>query len=106
MTPFIGNTKTSDKGIAIYFTWYIVTTWTDAIQQKPKEDKQMTNKTALVAFIEKKHDIDNALNRLKSLSESHFNANPESINWSDVAELGRIASMLKELTDVAFNEGE
>ena len=36
----------------------------------------------------------------------NFETNPEEINWGHVGTLGRYASLLKQITDMAFNEGE
>ena len=61
---------------------------------------------ALAAFIGRKAEIDTALERLKTLSDEHFNADPESINWGHVGELTCYAEMLNRITDTAFREGE
>lgn len=44
--------------------------------------------------------------RLKALSDNHFNAIPDEINWGDVAKLEHYASLLTRITDSAFFEGE
>ena len=49
------------------------------------------------AFITAKTMIDNEIARLQKLSDDHFNANPEVINWTDVAELNRILDALKKV---------
>ncbi len=46
------------------------------------------------------------LARLQALSEDHFNAHPDEVNWSDVADLERYAELLERITDCAFHEGE
>ena len=65
------------------------------------------NKTdALDAFIAKKAEIDEMLTRLQALSDNHFEAHPDEINWGDVGTLEHYASLLKRITDSAFCEGE
>ena len=49
------------------------------------------------AFITAKTMIDNEIARLQELSDDHFNANPEAINWTDVAELNRVLDALKKV---------
>ena len=61
---------------------------------------------ALNAFIGKKAEIDDMLARLASLSDEHFNAHPDGINWAHVGTLEHYASRLKDITDAAFGEGE
>jgi hypothetical protein len=61
---------------------------------------------ALNAFIAAKTDIDAMLARLKALSDDHFDAHPNEINWGDVGTLNHYASLLRQITDSAFKEGE
>ena len=61
---------------------------------------------ALAAFIEKKAEIDTMLVRLQRLSDDHFDAHPDEINWGHVGTLEHYASLLKRITDSAFGEGE
>lgn len=61
---------------------------------------------ALRAFTAKKAEIDAMLARLQGLSDAHFKAQPDEINWGDVGTLGHYASLLKRITGSAFNEGE
>ena len=65
-----------------------------------------TNDKALAAFVAAKVEIDARLERLKGLSDDHFHANPDEIHWGDVGDLQRYASLLREMTDIAFSEGE
>lgn len=46
---------------------------------------------ALSAFIGKKAEIDEMLARLTSLSDDHFNAHPDEINWGHVGTLEHYA---------------
>jgi hypothetical protein len=72
-----------------------------------KKDHAMTNaRTAIDAFISAKLEIDNMLERLRALSENHFNGNPEQINWADVGTLDHYRAKLREICDSAFHEGE
>lgn len=61
---------------------------------------------ALAAFIGKKVEIDAMLARLQRLSDDHFNAHPDEINWGHVGTLEHYSSLLKRITDSAFGEGE
>jgi len=61
---------------------------------------------ALAAFVGKKTEIDEMLARLQALSDDHFNAHPDEINWGHVGTLEDYASLLKRITDSAFGEGE
>lgn len=64
------------------------------------------NDKALNAFIAAKAEIDAQLARLKALSDEHFNAQPDEIHWGHVGDLQRYASVLRQITDAAFREGE
>ena len=61
---------------------------------------------ALNAFIAAKTDIDAMLARLTALSNDHFETNPDEINWGHVGTLTHYASLLRQITDSAFKEGE
>lgn len=37
------------------------------------------------------------LENLQKLAEDHFGRDPNTINWSDVGDIGRIESMLDEI---------
>ena len=63
-------------------------------------------RTALDAFIAKKAEIDTMLDRLKALSDDHFNVAPDDIEWGHVGTLAHYAELLKRITDSAFKEGE
>ena len=65
-----------------------------------------SNADALAAFVQKKAQIDIMLTRLQTLSDDHFGYAPDDITWSDVGSLEHYASLLKRITDSAFNEGE
>ena len=53
-----------------------------------------------------KAQIDAMLERLKALSDDQFEAHSDKINWGDVDTLNHYASLLRQLTDAAFREGE
>ena len=65
-----------------------------------------TNDKALNAFLAAKREIDGMLVRIKTLSDDHFETNPDEINWGDVGTLNHYASLLRQITDSAFKEGE
>jgi hypothetical protein len=64
------------------------------------------NTKALEAFMTTKFQIDAMLDRLKALSDDHFNTHPDEISWGDVGTLNHYASLLRQITDSAFKEGE
>lgn len=64
------------------------------------------NDKALNAFISAKAEIDTMLARLHALSDDHFNAHPDEIHWGHVGTLNHYASLLRQITDSAFKEGE
>ena len=64
------------------------------------------NTKALDAFMTTKFQIDTMLVRIKTLSDDHFETNPDKINWGDVGTLNHYASLLRQITDSAFHEGE
>lgn len=62
--------------------------------------------TAQKKFTAKKAEIDSMLERIKELSDNHFNCEPGEINYGHVGQLDFYASLLRQITDAAFNEGE
>ena len=62
------------------------------------------NTKALDAFLAAKREIDGMLARLKTLSDDHFNTDPDAIHWGDVGTLNHYASLLRQITDSAFHE--
>ena len=64
------------------------------------------NSKVLTAFLTAKIEIDAMLERLKTLSDDHFETHPDEINWGDVGTLNHYASLLRQITDSAFTEGE
>ncbi|WP_299912875.1 hypothetical protein [uncultured Paracoccus sp.] len=50
--------------------------------------------------------IDAMLERLTALSADHFERSPEDVNWGDVGTLEHYRARLREITDMAFREGE
>ncbi len=64
------------------------------------------NTKALDAFMATKFQIDAMLERLKALSDDHFETHPDEINWCDVGTLNLYASLLRQISDSAFKEGE
>lgn len=70
------------------------------------EKARRNQEAALAAFIEKKAEIDTMLVRLQRLSDDHFDAHPDEINWGHVGTLNHYASLLRQITDAAFKEGD
>ena len=64
------------------------------------------NSKALNAFLATKLQIDAMLERLKALSDDHFEAHPDETNWGHAGSLNHYASLLRQITDSAFKEGE
>ena len=64
------------------------------------------NTKALDAFIAAKTEIDAMLARLQALSDDHFETSPDEINWGHVGTLNHYRDRLREITDMAFKEGE
>ena len=65
-----------------------------------------TNENALDAFLAAKTEIDAMLERLAALSADHFETSPDEINWGHVGTLNHYRAKLREITDMAFHEGE
>jgi hypothetical protein len=64
------------------------------------------NSKALDAFIAKKIEIDDMLERLTTLSAEHFNIHPDEVHWAHVGTLQSYADLLRRISDAAFKEGE
>ena len=64
------------------------------------------NDKALNAFLAAKREIDHMLARIQTLSDDHFNTDPDAIHWGDVGTLNHYSSLLRQITDSAFSEGE
>jgi hypothetical protein len=65
-----------------------------------------SNKKALDSFLATKARIDQMLARIQALSDDHFNTDPDAVHWGDVGTLSHYSSLLRQITDIAFNEGE
>ncbi len=73
----------------------------------PRDITTLRNQdAALQKFLAKKGEIDTMLARLQALSDDHFNAAPDEVNWGHVGTLGRYAELLRQITDSAFKGGE
>lgn len=70
------------------------------------EKAARSKEAALNVFMGKKAEIDEMLARLASLSDAHFNTDPDEIHWGHVGTLEHYVSLLKRITDSAFSEGE
>ena len=64
------------------------------------------NDKALNVFLAAKIEMEAMLARLNALSNDHFDTHPDAINWGDVGTLNHYASLLRQITDSAFSEGE
>ena len=64
------------------------------------------NSKALNAFLAAKHEIDGMLERMKALSDDHFETSPDEIHWGHVGTLNHYAGLLRQIADSAFKEGE
>lgn len=65
-----------------------------------------THDTAVDAFIADKAEIDALLARLAALSADHFGYSPDEVNWGHVGTLDHYRARLREITAMAFREGE
>lgn len=61
---------------------------------------------AIDAFIAAKAEIDAMLERLTALSGDHFETHPDEIDWGHVGTVSHYRDKLREITDMAFREGE
>lgn len=70
--------------------------------------RAIENIKALNAFLAAKVEVevDAMLERLKALSDDHFDAHFDEIHWGDVGTLNHYSSLLRQITDSAFSEGE
>ena len=64
------------------------------------------NDKALEAFLATKARIDQMLARIQTLSDDHFDTDPDAIHRGDVGTLNHYSSLLRQITDIAFSEGE
>jgi hypothetical protein len=58
------------------------------------------------AFLTRKNEIDALLARLTAHSSDHFGFGSEEIDWGHVGTLDHYASLLRQISDSAFKEGE
>ena len=65
-----------------------------------------SNDKALESFLATKAQIDQMLARIQTLSDDHFDTDPDAIHWGDVGTLNHYSSLLRQITDSAFSEGE
>ena len=64
------------------------------------------NEKALESFLAAKARIDQMLARIQALSDEHFETDPDAVHWGDVGTLNHYSSLLRQITDSAFSEGE
>ena len=60
---------------------------------------------ALSAFLAVKLEIDTLLGQLQALSDEHFHAAPESVNWAHVGRLAHASDQLREVARFLGVEG-
>ena len=72
----------------------------------PMTRRATDDSKALDAFLATKFEIDAMLERLAALSADHFETSPDEINWGHVGTLNHYRAKLREITDMAFREGE
>ena len=75
-------------------------------RQRIEAKARSNQENALAAFIARKAEIDAMLARLTALSADHFDTSPDEINWGHVGTLNHYRAKLREITDMAFSEGE
>jgi len=66
----------------------------------------MANQEALDDYIGLISLIRDRLHRLTEAAEDHFDVLPDHVHWGHVGNLEKIASLLIQTTDFAFQEGE
>ena len=64
------------------------------------------NEKALESFLATKRRIDDMLARIQTLSNDHFDTDLNAIHRGDVGTLNHYSSLLRQITDMAFSEGE
>ena len=64
------------------------------------------NDKALGSFLAAKRQIDHMLARIQTLSDDHFDTDPDAVHWGDVGTLNHYSSLLRQITDIAFSEDE
>ena len=64
------------------------------------------NDKALESFLATKRLIDDLLTRIQTLSADHFDTDPDAVHWGDVGTLNHYSILLRQITDIAFSEGE
>ena len=64
------------------------------------------NDKALESFLATKRLIDDLLTRIQTLSADHFDTDPDGVHWGDVGTLNHYSILLRQITDIAFSEGE
>ena len=62
----------------------------------------MTNQAATDAFITRKAQIDELLQKLQEASDNHFNVSPDEICYGHVGNLGYVLEKLKEVSSFMF----
>ena len=79
---------------------------TMAITTTRAEKAHRNSGAALTAFLGKKTEIDTMLARLVAHSADHFGYSPDEVHWGHVGTLEHYRARLREISDMAFGEGE
>ena len=66
----------------------------------------MPKRAALDAFLAHKAAIDTMIAELKALSDDHFGCSPDEVTWAEAGTVEHYASVLRQITDSAFQRGE
>ena len=64
------------------------------------------NAKALESFLAAKARIDQVLARIQTLSADHFVTYSDEFSWGHFGSLNHYPSLLRQITDIAFSEGE
>ena len=58
------------------------------------------------SFLAAKRRIDDMLSRIQTHSADHFDTDPDAVHWGDVGTFNHCSSLLRQITEIAFSEGE
>ncbi len=75
-------------------------------EKQNHEGNHMKFSTPAEAFTAKEYEFDDLIQRLKLMADTRFGVNPDDASWAHVGQLQRYIDLLKEVTDIHFEEGE
>ena len=64
------------------------------------------NDKAIGSLLAAKRQIHHMLARIQTFSDEYFDSDPDAVHWGDVGTLNHYSSLLRQITDSAFSEGE